>query len=392
MHALPIDRRTFIKSTAAAAATFAAAPFAAAAPVAAPDYRGPNIVIIRFGGGVRRLETIDPEHTYAPFFRHELTKRGTLYTDMEITSEHDVDTGHGQGTLNILTGRYDKYHDAQDRFLSERFEPKVPTLFEYMRKAYNVPAHQTLIVNSEDRTQEEFYTFSNHHLYGVEYRSNVLSLYRFKTFLLRKQIESGAFDGKTLDEMKKKLAHLESLDYRDTASGQTPEIQAFWRRWRAFYGDSGFKNPRGDRLLTELGVRAINELKPKLMMINYTDPDYVHWGNMNHYTRAIAIIDESLERLTNTIALSEEYRDNTVFMVVPDCGRDSNRCMSVPCQHHFNSPSARKIFAFAMGPGIEKGLIVDKRVEQIAVAPTLAKLMGVRAAEAQGDILTEALA
>ena len=26
-------------------------------------------------------------------------------------------------------------------------------------------------------------------------------------------------------------------------------------------------------------------------MVNYQDPDYVHWGNPSHYTRAIAVID-----------------------------------------------------------------------------------------------------
>ena len=36
-------------------------------------------------------------------------------------------------------------------------------------------------------------------------------------------------------------------------------------------------------------------------------------------------------------------RDNTVFLIVPDCGRDSNRAMPVPFQHHMNSRSAHQI-------------------------------------------------
>jgi hypothetical protein len=52
-------------------------------PEAAPDelvqgdknYSGPNIILIRFGGGVRRLETIQqPHQTYCPFIYHELVQ------------------------------------------------------------------------------------------------------------------------------------------------------------------------------------------------------------------------------------------------------------------------------------------------------------------------------
>jgi len=43
---------------------------------------------------------------------------------------------------------------------------------------------KTLIVNGEDRPDEEFYTFSNHFAYGINFRSNTLSLYRFKAWLM----------------------------------------------------------------------------------------------------------------------------------------------------------------------------------------------------------------
>src|SRR3954452_14037468 len=52
-----------------------------------------------------------------------------------------------------------------------------------------------------------------------------------------------------------------------------PELEEFWERWRAYYGTGGFLNPRGDRLLTTLSLWALRHLRPKLMMINYQDPD-----------------------------------------------------------------------------------------------------------------------
>jgi len=358
-----------------------------------PAYTGPNLIIVRFGGGVRRVESIDPDHTYAPYFRNELTKRGALFTNMEISQSEGVTTSHGGGTLYILTGRYDEYKDVGNKFLGQRFEARVPTVFEYLRKHYDVPEHETLIINGEDRTDEEFYTFSNHHLFGVNYRSNVLSLYRYKTYLLRQQLQVGALTDAEREAKSAELKQMEAIDYRMAGNDrQSPRIQEFWAHWRGLYGDSGFKNSRGDRLLTDLVLDAMRLLRPKLMMINFNDPDYVHWGNPSHYTEGIRIIDEGIRRLVDAVDADEAYRDRTVFAIVPDCGRDTNPYMAVEFQHHFGSKSSREIFAFLMGPGIAKGVVVDRKVDQIAVARTVGRLMGFEAQFFESDVLEEAFA
>jgi hypothetical protein len=398
-----MKRRDFLKGVIAGAGTMATSQTSALAGElsgseagARPLYVGPNVIIVRFGGGARRLETIDPEHTCAPYLCRELAKRGTLFPRMQIdsfTPMAGVDTSHGQGTLYIITGKYEKYKDITQKFLAERFESKVPTIFEYFRKAFDVPEHQTLIVNGEDRSNEEFYTFSNHHLYGINYRSNTLSLYRYKTYLLRRAIQAGRWDGKELEKKRQELAKLEAVDYRNAEpNGQGSELVSFWERWREHYGDSGLLNPRGDRLLTELTLRALKELRPKLLMINYQDCDYVHWGNLTHYTRAISIMDDGLKQLVSAVEADAEYRNNTVFVVVPDCGRDNNPLAEVPCQHHFNSKSAHEIFALLLGTGVPRGVVVDKVCDQISVAGTIGRLMGVKTEHAESRILEEAIA
>ena len=386
-----LARRTFLKWTLAGLGALSS-PAVPASLAARPEYQGPNVIIIRFGGGVRRQETIDPQQTYAPFLRHELAKRGTLFTDMRLSSDPAVETSHGQGTLNILIGRYAAYRNVEENFIGERFEASHPTLFEYLRKAYAVPPHQALLINGEDRTNEEFYAFSNHHTFGIRYRCSVLSLYRFKIYLLRRQLQTGKFSDEERQEKQQTLEKLEAIDYRSlNQDGQGKDIEAFWERWRQHYGESGLVNPRGDRLLTELAIRAMEQLRPRLMMINYNDPDYVHWGHISHYTRGIAIIDEGLRRLVDRADANPFYRDNTIFVIVPDCGRDNNRYMAVPYQHHFNSQSSREIFALLVGPGIVPNQIVDRPVQQIAVAPTIGQLMGFRAAHADAPVLAEAV-
>ena len=359
-------------------------------------YNGPNVILVRFGGGVRRRETVEfPDQTYCPFVVHELAqKHGVLFNNVEIENKPGTETSHGQGTLYLLTGQYRHYTDVFHQPFADRFVPASPTIFEYLRRQYLIQDHQALIINGEDRINEEFYTFSNDHLHGVDFRSRVLSLFSYKTFLLREELR-GKDDGSPhYAEKLKKLKELESHDYRipDEPFAMSKPITDFWTKWRDYYGKSGFVNPRGDRLLTTLSLWALRELQPRLMMINYQDPDYVHWGNPQFYTRAISIIDEGIRELYEATQNDAFYRDNTIFVVIPDCGRDNNRGVSVPFQHHFNSTSSHQLFAVVAGPGIrdkvrQESYTVTKKQQQTSIAKAVGELMGFDAKSAEAPSL-----
>ena len=382
-----LDRREFATGLAAAVSL----PGATTPARAAPAYRGPNVIIVRFGGGVRRRETIAPGTTFAPFLLNVLANRGVLIPSMTIAQLDGVDTSHAEGTLNILTGRYRAYRDAGSPFLAQHLEPTEPTLFEYLRRAFDVPAYQALLVNGEDRPQEEFFSYGVHRTHGIAYRSEVLSLYRFKLWKLRRRLAQAIGSEAELRAARNELQKLQRRDYRGAGPGQAPQIETMWQRWHEYYGDSGLKNPRGDQALTELAIWALRHLRPRLMMINYQDPDYVHWGNATHYTRAIAVIDKGVERLVSAADADAEYRDRTVFVIVPDCGRDANPLMSVPFQHHFNSRSAHEIWAVVFGTGIARGRVLDKPVDQASITATIAGLMGFKAHRAEGRALEEVM-
>lgn len=378
-----ISRRTFNAGLGAGLAS-------AALPVAADarSYTGPNVILIRFGGGVRRFETIDPQGTYAPYMMNVLAPEGVLIPDMRIAQLDDVNTSHAEGTLNLLTGRYLAYRDAGSGLLDDRLEPTEPTLFEYFRDAFDVPSHQVLLINGEDRPQEEFFTYTPDGHYGINYRSEMLSLHRFKLYKTAAQLAEGGLDEASRGALEQQYAELLAADHREIVPDQSSDLQRFWSGWRDHYGDDGFKNPRGDRLLTALSLRAMAELRPRLMMVNYQDPDYVHWGNASHYTRAISVIDEGIARIMAAIEADDFYRGNTVVVITPDCGRDDNDLMSVPFQHHFNTRSAHETWALVAGSGITRGRVMDTPVDQSAVAATIAAIMGFRAERAEGDVLS----
>ncbi|MGE0697463.1 MAG: hypothetical protein AB7O57_00035 [Hyphomicrobiaceae bacterium] len=354
-----------------------------------PSYRGPNVILVRFGGGVRRAETIVPATTFAPYLLNVLAARGVLLRNVTIAQLKGVATSHAEGTLNLLSGRYMAYEKVGAHGLAPLLEPKQPLLFEHLRRTFDVAPHEALVVNGEDRPQEEYLTSGGHPHFGVAFRSEIIGLYRFKLHKLARILAEAKAPEHELKAAAKELAKLKAIDYRGAAEVRSPVLERFWDSWRTHYGDSGLKNPRGDRLLTELALRALRELKPRFMMVNYQDPDYVHWGNASHYTRAIAIIDQGLARLVAAVDADPFYRNNTVFVVVPDCGRDANPLMAVPYQHHFNSRSAHEIFAVVAGPRIAKDRVLDMPVDQTSIAATIGAIMGFRVPAAEGRALAE---
>ena len=374
-----VDRRQLLRGLAAGA--LGGLPLPSFAHSAAP-----KVVIVRFGGGVRRRETILPETTFAPFLQRQLIPRGLLYRDMVIEQLDGVETSHAQGTLYLLTGRYDAYHDVEDRWFGDRFEPTIPTLFEAARKQLGLAEHEVLVVNNENRVQDEFLTFSSHPDHGVAYRAGSLSRWRYRHHRLAAQVARGDASRAQHRDLEK----LQSQDYRldDATRRQGTELRAFWDQWLAYWGDSGLVEPRGDRGQTELALWALQTLRPRLMMINYSDCDYVHWGLAHHYHRGISVMDEGLRATTAHLDRDPYYRDDTLLIVVPDCGRDDNRFLPVPFQHHFGDRSAHEIFALFVGPGVTPG-VVDRRVQQADIAPTVASVLGLALPDAEGSALTE---
>lgn len=391
-----LTRRLFMQMTASATVVLGGQMFlpslSYAAPASGKRYKGPNVIVIRYGGGVRRRETIDPEHSFSPFLLHRLIPKGTLYSNMSIADIPENETSHAQGTINIMTGRYLAYNTAESRTPGEALKPTVPTMFEYFRSAYALLPHECLIINGEDQISDDGFHMNLHKNYGVAYRSELLSPNRFQAFMLQLKLEEEEMDAKKREALLKQLEDLKKRTPEFLHPQEYhPQIRKFWRKWRAYYGDDNLKQPRGDRQTTELSLWAMRYLRPKLMLVNYQDTDFVHWGVKSHYTRAISVIDQGIQSLVTSVEADPFYKDNTIFVIVPDCGRDDNPLMDVPFQHHFNSPSTREIFALLYGPGIQKNTIIKKPTDQSAIVSTVGALMGFKTKMSEGTALEEAL-
>ena len=67
-----LTRRRFVGAAGSLGAMMLGAPLARGSPA----YAGPNVIVVRFGGGVRRRETIEPEHSFSPYLSRVLRTRG----------------------------------------------------------------------------------------------------------------------------------------------------------------------------------------------------------------------------------------------------------------------------------------------------------------------------
>jgi hypothetical protein len=358
-----------------------------------PRYKGPKVILFRFGGGVRRRETIlDPDQTCCPFVSRELAGRhGILFNNVVLDHSPEIVTGHGQGTLYFLTGNYENFENVPGQAAFERFQSKAPTVLESFQKHFHVPEHQALVITGEDRLNEDPFSWFNRHLYGARFRSTALSPHRFRCYCLRQELKKDDLGEKERQVKDQQLHQLEKLDAPlNERQVVSPELDRFWAQWEAYYRSNMQTYPHGDRLLTALAVRALRELRPRLLLVNYQDTDYAHGGHPELYTRAIAIIDEGIREVFQAAQGDEEYRGQTIFLVVPDCGRDHNRALAVPFQNHSNTRSAREIFIVAAGPGIaQPRAAVDRLRQQISLAPTVGRIMGFPTQQTQADPLEE---
>lgn len=391
-----LTRRLFMQMTASATVVLGGQMFlpslSYAAPVSGKRYKGPNVIVIRYGGGVRRRETIDPEHSFSPFLINTLIPGGTLYKNMMISALPENKTGHAQGTLNIMTGRYFGYTKQHEKVSGNFLRPSVPSIFEYLRENYDIPPHETLIINGQDRIEEDGLHLHWDEKSGPKFRPDLLSPTRFETFKLQLQIQNETEDPTLRRQREERLSEIrKNSPELLTTEEYSPEIKNFWNKWLAYHGKNDQTYPRGDRQTTELALWSLRYLRPKLMMVNFQDTDFVHFGVKSQYTRAITIIDEGIRQIVQTVENDPFYKGNTVFVVVPDCGRDSNPLMDVPFQHHFNSRSSHEIFAVLYGTGIAKKRIVEANADQTSIAPTIGAIMGFKAKRSEGDILKEAL-
>jgi hypothetical protein len=366
-------RREFLRATAGvtAGSLFSFAPRVLRAAALRPE---PKAVVVTFGGGARDEETFAPEgQENIPSLVQTLFPQSTFFA--QVINKGIL--GHYVATASLATGVYETFNNFA------AVSPHNPTVFEYFRKDLRRHANDAWVVapsNGFNRIGE-----SDHRAYGAGLGAGVI----LPKHLLASSMSTGAtgYDHLLRD-------NYEAPFYTPELAGNEVEMQKLKELLKLSVDDfsahaRSLASP--DELSVYIARRLMREVAPSLLWITLHDIDIAHSGTYSMYVEGIRRSDRLCSEIWKAIESEPEYAGRTTMFILPDFGRDSDTDPGGNgFQHHrTGDPLSRTTWMMALGPGIRKGVVIDRPVESIDLVPTLGSLLGFQPRFAQGKALPE---
>jgi hypothetical protein len=290
-----------------------------------------NLIIIVING-VRYDDAFgDKNHLYIDNIWNKLRPLGTICTRFD-NSELTLPI---PSQMSLLTG---VWHVLENP-LNDSLRPVFPTLFEYWNRVHKGPGNSCYFASNYSGFER--LSCSDHAEYGTTY-APVFDIEKVSD-------KNNAMYDKVMPYLLEKHP---SFVYISLGTG---------------IGGKG----------------TIGGIVPKECAPNQKDacaPDL-----MNKYYESIMFIDAIVYDLWDRIQQVEVYKDKTVFLVLSDHGRHTNEF------HGFGDKcrGCRQLFMLAIGPGIKKGFVSDKKRTLIDVCRTAGALFDVPTPYAKGSIMKE---
>ncbi len=400
----PIDRRAFLKTSAGACAAATLTRCQSRRPFGITRPRAEQVVLVRFGGGVRHQDLFDTtKPTLAPYLC-TLAQAGTFVPD--VWNDHL--TRHDTATLYLLTGRYGARLDSNERGSQNLADIAAsPTIFEAYRRHHGAPRSRALAagVPSTSTSVDFGPTFGATALAGAEAGPARPLPYGDPTLGPASHVElANQHLGRLLLTLKEpRLPRDPGARWR-AVRGQVSEVVAGHALAspeltepycdaladRVVEGRPYIRAETSDEWLLDVTLRAMRLNRPVLTAIAFSTPDIAHRGAFGSYATAVRRIDVLLERLARFLAEDPYYRGRTLLLVTTDCGRGDPRF-----DRHdepFDDPSLRRLFLVAAGPCARRGLLGAGRRQQIDLAPSIAQILEFPLEGAEGEPIPEILA
>jgi hypothetical protein len=368
-----MDRREFVRGVCGSAlATAVSSVLPQRAWARASDRR--KVMVVTFGGGARDEETFAPEgEENIPRLLKELIPQASFFT--QVVNQGIL--GHYVATASLATGCYETFDNFAD------VSPAHPTVFEYFRKTKRGPATDAWVVapsNGFNRIGQS----SHAQFYGLG--ATVVLPKR----LLARPDGTPAFAG---------LEHLLSDNYESPIQAPialaeelpAEQMASMLKLSLADFATHASTLRSPDELSLFVAKRVMREFAPALLWVTLHDIDVAHTGAYSLYLDGIRRSDTICAELWQTIQSDPEYKDKTNLLIMPDFGRDSDLdAGGNGFQHHRTGDAlSRTTWMIALGPDIKQNAIVDRRIESIDLAPSVAALLGCDAPMAHGKLIRE---
>jgi len=370
---LSCSRRDFLRST---ASMVLGGTLGGARPFLYTGSTKKKVIVVTFGGGARDQETFAHEgQENIPHMLNELAPQASFFT--QVVNRGIL--GHYVATASLATGVY----ETLNNFAS--IPPQHPTIFEYFRKDLKRPPTDAWVVapsNGFSRIGE-----SNSRSYGPGWGAQVV---------LPKHLLMAAMSEGTTDYQHLLRDSYETPLFAPQLGGSEFELRQLETVMKLSVGD--FKThaktlASPDELSIYIVQQLMRQQAPSLIWVTMHDIDVAHTGAYSLYIEAIRRTDRLCSQLWKIAQSEPEYAGNTMMLVLPDFGRDSDEeAGGNGFQHHrTGDPSSRTTWMMALGTGVREGAIYDHPLQSTDLVPTLGSIMGFHAPLSQGQPIQDLL-
>lgn len=254
-----------------------------------------------------------------------LANKGMTFNEVKAQS-----AGHYVGLNTLLTGSLGAAQGLKTR-------PVSPTIFEYLRKHRGFKATDCWFVGNGIGNSTPLLNSSDNVDYGLNYGANMFippitfgsygrnvlgnakpysvnelaPMYDMKQFLNQSFALESALQTtvKNTDEERTQIKEFMRNVYLKQSLGQIAMPPA---------------SSTGDAFNVAYSAEILKEFKPKMLAVNISEVDGCH-SNFTGYLRSLHRADHITAWLYDYIQNNiPEMKDNTVFIVAPECGRNLN--------------------------------------------------------------------
>lgn len=425
-----MNRRTFLQR--AGLATAASIGFPSLLPsgrlfAQTTDRMADHVVVVLFAGGVRQQESV--LQRYLAGSQNE-TIEGNILSNLLVGAAPEDKIVYGtntdrpgkepipkvldrplqlQGTLfrEMQTSEVIHYNGlnlcVQGNISATqglKQQPIFPTVFEYVRRHAGIPASKTWFIGSGIGNSIPLLSHSVNSSYGNQYAANFLSpLVTFGDkgfkYLSKTKSYHPEYELSPMEEMKffldasfnKSQAAVSGINNTEEEQHEISQfIQELFIKTEQRQVIQPFVRDNHDLRTVGYACEVLQRFTPTLTVIDLEQVDVCH-GNFTNYLRNLHRADHAVGFLWNYIQTQiPEMSDNTVLLVVPECGRnleanpirDENDWFS----YDHSDENSLRVFGMLAGPGVPQGLSLGQEGAPVGmtadIVPTVADVLGIK--------------
>ncbi len=371
------SRRKFLKQTGmGVAAGLGAGATANAALLTTPSGQrvtsGPlgqktkRVVVVAFAGGVRTQDVLGQPKNAPQLER--IAAAGVTFPKVRAAN-----VGHYGAALSIFTGFEERMG------IRENQRGVNPTVFEALQKDGPL-APGDVWLSTASGAQGRLFAHSDHPDYGGEFAAQVLDGDGIFNVEFKRVLQSFGRPTVDTDETRATIAALQGT-LQELEQEGAPTDAENTRRVERFILDELSGNTTkvtgpgaADAKALRVATNILRTFKPKLLGVTLQNADIAH-GSYNGYLDVIRRNDAEVGALWDAIQADDELREDTALFVLPEFGRDANLNERNGLDHGDGSDAMKTVFLIAAGPDFAQGVVQDKEIRTIDIAPTILSLL-----------------